>query len=778
MLWRMLRADLRRTGATGAVLIGLVAIAALLAALGGTALVQLTGSLDRLFSTARTPHIVQMHVGDIDPAAIKDWAAGQPAVRDALVSTTVPIPVDRLELDGVPETGSVLQPALTVQNPEFDHLLGLDGRVLTVQPGQIALPVYYALQRDLEVGDPVTVRLDGATYEFEVGAFLRDSTMNPTFVTSKRLLVAPEDLAAVLPHAGEPEYLVEFLLTDTARTREVAEAYADSGLPQNGMLIERSAFYLFNAISHGIVIAVLALLAALLVAVAVIALRFSFLTSVERDMRELGVMKAIGLPRRRIRGLYLAKYATLVVVGGLVGLLASVPAARALTAGLRQQLGAADRSVLQVLVPVLAAAAVVLLVIGMVALVLRRLDRITAMDALRAGTTGAAGRRRGPRLRLWRSTRLPPAVWMGLNAITRNPGAHGMLLTVLTLCTFIMVVPLNLHTTVTSPAFVTYMGAGRSDLRLELRDEQSVAQAPALLRELEQDPQVTRFTELVTVRLEVRNPAGEWESLNVENGDHTVFPVSYLEGDAPTAPGQVALSSLAASELGAGIGDPIPLQGATGTHEPTVSGIYQDVTNGGRTAKALLPTAGEPVLWDTIVLDLADGAEPAAVGQRLAAQWPGVQAVDVQEFTRQSLGELVDQTRTLTGMAAAVALVLAFLITAMFATMVIARDTSQIAVQRALGTPDAALRTQYLTRFVVVLLAGVVLGTVLTATVGQYGVSAALGASLGAPAIRFDVAPLLAYGVFPLALALTVAAATVLATRTFRHTTVTQLSEE
>lgn len=777
MLWRMLRNDLRRTWGTGVVLVALVALAALLAATGGTVLVQLTGSLDRLFATARTPDIVQMHVGEMDTVAIEDWAAAQPGVADALVATTVPIPVDDLFLNGVPETGSVLQPALTVQNANFDHLLGLDGQLLHVRSGEIALPVYYSLQRGVEVGDTVTVRFPDAAYDFEVVAFLRDSTMNPTFVTSKRLLVAPEDLAALLPHAGEPEYLVEFLLTDANQVRPVAEAYADSGLPQNGMMIERSSFYLFNAISHGIVIAVMALLAALLVAVAVIALRFSFLTSVERDLRELGVMKAIGLPGRRIRGLYLAKYAALVGVGGLVGLVASVPVARGLTAGLRHQLGTADSSVLQVLVPAVATLVVMGLVLAMVAMVLRRLERITAMDALRSGATGARGTSGGPRLRLWRS-RLTAPVWMGLNAIARNLRSHGMLLAVLTLCTFIMVVPLNLHTTVTSPSFITYMGAGRSDLRVELRDQQSVGQAPVLLEALAADPQVDRYTELVTTRLEVRNPAAEWESLNVENGDHTAFPVAYLEGRAPTAPGEMALSTLVADELGAAVGDTVDLQGANATYRPTVSGIYQDVTNGGRTAKGLFPTAGEPVLWDTIVLDLADGADPAAVAQRLAAAWPGVQTVDVQEFTRQSLGELVDQTRTLTGVALVVALLLAFLITAMFATLVIARDTSQIAVQRALGLSDASLRTQYLTRFLVVLLAGVGLGTLLTATLGQYGVAAALGAGLGAPAIRFDITPLLAYGLFPLALALTVTAAVVLATRTFRRTTIAQLSEE
>jgi len=719
-----------------------------------------------------------MHVGDIDPAAVTDWAATQPDVADSLVSTTLPIPVDELYINGTPETGSVLQPAVTVQNQDFDLLLGLDNELLEVGPGEIALPVYYAQQRGTEVGDTVSIRFPDATFDFEVTSFLRDSTMNPSFASSKRLLVAPEDLAAMLPQGGPPEYLIEFLVHDRSRSAAVAEAYADAGLPAEGVLIERSAFYLMNALSHGVVIAVLALLAALLVAVAVIALRFSFLTAIERDMRELGVMKAIGLPPRRIRGMYLAKYLGLVLIGGLVGWRLAVPASYAVTAGLRYQLGTAETTFLQSLVPVLSAGAVVLLVVGMCALLLRRLDRISAMDALRAGVTGSTGKTRGPRLHLSRTSWLHPSAWMGVNDVARNTRAHGMLLTVLTLCTFLAVVPLNFATTVTSPTFITYMGAGLADLRLELRTQEDVTRAPELQARLAADPEVERFTALVSARFGVLNADNEWESLNVQNGDHTAFPLSYLEGGAPTSPDQIALSSLAASGLGVGLGDTVQLDGVTADHAPTVTGIYQDVTNSGRTAMGMLPTEGEPILWNTITLDLVDGADPAVVGERLTADLPGVQAVDVREFTRQTLGELSDQTTSLATIAVAVALVLAFLITTLFATMVIARDTSQIAIQRALGVSDRQLRVQYLTRFWGVMVAGVVLGTVLVATVGQYGLAAALGRSLGAPAIRFDVNPWLAYGLFPLALALTVGLSTVLATRTFRRTTVTQLSEE
>lgn len=36
----------------------------------------------------------------------------------------------------------------------------------------------------------------------------------------------------------------------------------------------------------------------------------------------------------------------------------------------------------------------------------------------------------------------------------------------------------------------------------------------------------------------------------------------------------------------------------------TVSGIYQDLTNGGRTAKAMLPWRAENVQWYLVYLDL------------------------------------------------------------------------------------------------------------------------------------------------------------------------------
>ncbi|MDH3302351.1 MAG: MFS transporter [Acidimicrobiia bacterium] len=785
LMTRMLRADVRRTRVTSFVLAGLIAMAALLAAVGGGVLTQLTGAAGRLFTAAHTPDIVQMHAGAIDTVAVEAWVDTQPDITDWQISTTLPIPTDELYLGSESEARSVLQPAVVTQHESFDLLLDLDNEVLTVGPGEIAMPLYYRNERGVEIGDTVSIRFPDERFDFTVTSFLRDSMMNPTLATSKRLLISPVDHEAIAAHVDEPEHLVEFVLADRSQTKTVSDAYGESGLPTNGPRLDRGTFFLLNVVSHGIGIAVLTLLALLMVAVAAIALRFAFLTAVERDLHEIGVMKAIGLPEKRIRRLYLTKYVALALAGGLIGTALSVPATRLLTGPLRQQLGEPDGSWLLFAGPLVAAAVVVLAVVVWCALMLRRLGRITTMDALRSGTTSnrrrrwlRLPRRLTPRIspRLSRS-HLPSAPWMGVNAIARNLRTHRMLLAVLTLCTFLILVPLNLWTTVSAPSFVTYLGTGSADLRLELRTPEAVEGSSDLIAELEQDADIARVAPFVTARFEVLNTEGETEHLTVEVGDHDIFPLSYLDGTHPDQPNEVSVSSLAADTLGAEIGDTIDLEGASGSREVTLVGIYQDMTNGGRTAKGQVSIDGEPIVWRTVLVDVADGVDITDTAQRLTATHPEVQTIEMAEFADQTLGELIGQTGTLAVAAAICAIALAALIATMFAQMVIARDGSQIAIQRSIGVADRSLRVQYLTRFLVVLIAGIALGTVLVATAGQWLVAGAMG-QLGAPALRFDVAPLLAYIAVPAALTATVVAAALIATGTFDRFGLNHLTEE
>ena len=73
------------------------------------------------------------------------------------------------------------------------------------------------------------------------------------------------------------------------------------------------------------VVGILLVVSLVLVAVALVILRFSITFTLSEEFREIGVMKAIGIRSLKIRGLYLVKYAALSVIGTVAGLALSFP---------------------------------------------------------------------------------------------------------------------------------------------------------------------------------------------------------------------------------------------------------------------------------------------------------------------------------------------------------------------------------------------------------------------------------------------------------------------
>ena len=109
-----------------------------------------------------------------------------------------------------------------------------------------------------------------------------------------------------------------------------------------------------------------------------------------------------------------------------------------------------------------------------------------------------------------------------------------------------------------------------------------------LQEELKNDRDIEKHAAYITSSYQVKNAEGTWDYINIETGDFSVFPLNYLEGSAPDREGEISLSHANAAEDGLNkkVGDEVVVK--VGGTEKTlkVSGIYQDVTNGGKTAKA------------------------------------------------------------------------------------------------------------------------------------------------------------------------------------------------
>ncbi|MFP4974002.1 ABC transporter permease [Paenibacillus sp. CN-4] len=768
MLFKLAVKDLMRHKIVTFGILLFLTISTLLAGGAVRILAELSGSLNRLLEAADTPHFVQMHSGDVDEGQIRAFSDANPLVAKHQTAEMLVIDGSQIRLGqgGKPETGGVMDLGLVKQNPLFDFLLDKDNRPVEVQEGEIAVPIYYLQKNNLEVGDEV--RLTGHSYSrtLRIAGLVRDVQMNPAIVSSKRFVVSDRDYEAMKSaRLGQSEFLIEFQLTDPSRLNEFQRSYESAGLPARGPSVDYGLFRMLNSLTDGLIAGVIIVVSGLLLLVALLCLRFTVIAKLEEEAAEIGMLKAIGLPSGDLRRLYLTKYAVIAWAASILGYTALLGAGSMFTANIGLYLGSVSPSRAGYLYPALAAIAVFGITTGMCSRFLRRLGRISPYAALRneaGGTSVKAGRMPV----LARSRRLPINLLIGFKELAGQLRLYGLLVSVFAVCFFIMVVPLNLLHTLKSPNFITYMGVGKSDLRIDLpASEEGGNKFRELVAALRSDPEIRKYSPLVTSRFLVQDAGEERVSLQVETGDFSLFPLSYTRGQAPSAEGEIALSELNAEELKKQPGDTLHMLVNGSGRDLRVSGVYQDITNGGRTAKAIVPPNPDTLLWYTVALDIQPGIDAAAKADRYEARFSPAKVTPIDHYLNQTLGGTINQLHTVTLLAIAVSGTVAGLLTALFVSMRLTGEASRIAVLSCIGFSKRDIRAQYLTALLAAVFTGILLGMLAAGTIGR-GLLQAAGGMMGASAVRLEIQPGVAYILIPCLFAAIGVAATLLNTKT------------
>lgn len=780
ILLRILTKDFLRKKGIMLIVFTFIMLAAFLMSAGSNLIVELNNSLNALFTAARVPHFVQMHAGPINEQAIAAWADESELVEEYQL-------VDMITMDGsalffgekeMNEENSIMDISFVRQNEQFDYLLDMQNRPLQLSAGEIAVPIYYMQNRNLKIGDTVLIKSGAFTQRLTISAFLRDAQMNPSIVHSKRFLVHSSDYRTLKQHFKDSEYLIEFMLTDSTRIDEFSKQYLASGLPQTGPSVDSRLFKTLNALTDGIVAAVVIMLSFLIMIIALLCLRFTLLATLEDEYREIGVMKAVGMKHHDIQRIYLFKYFAIGAIAVLCGYLASLYFYRALTSDILLYIGGAPRSFLQHLIPLGASAVTLLIVLLSTAIILRRVKRVSAVQALRADISGDISGKAAPNstlLPLERSRVFNVNVFLGMRDVLQRFRMFALLGFIFFFCTFIIILPVHFLGTITSPSFISYMGIGRSDIRVDLRQSDSVDRRfTEMIEYIKTDADVARYSPLVTSQFTLFTDNGEEETLSIESGDFSRFPLDYIHGGAPLQENEIALSYLQAKDMEKEVGDPLSLLVEGQALEMTVCGIYQDVTNGGRTAKTILPYNADKVLWYTVSIDLVAQADITQKTHEHSERFYPARVTDMKSYISQTLGTTIDQLGRVTLVAIAAGVAVAILITALFLKMIISKDAARIAIMKSLGFTLHHIRIQYLSNTLVLLAGGLLIGTLFSNTLGQRLVSL-LWSQMGASKISFVIDPLRAYILMPLLLVSAVSIATALSINAIKEHKITEV---
>ncbi|MEE8870257.1 MAG: ABC transporter permease [Acidipropionibacterium acidipropionici] len=780
---RYIRSDLRRNRAVTLCLALVLTLSAFLMAGGAIMMERLAGSVGQIFTVAKPPHFLQMHQGTINRPALQRFSVNHPEIEAWQICEMIGFDGQAISWQrtgddaGGDLSASLIDNLFVTQNRQFDLLLDA-GADTAPRPaaGEVLAPVAYQQQFGLQAGDCLRIRTGSGTTSLTITGFVRDAQMASSMSSATRFLVSPADFHRLSASGGGiPESIVEYRLRDTAGIGDLQRAYeADPALRRNGQAVTLVMIRLVNMVSDGLVAIALVFASLLLIVIAMLNVRLLIRATLEDEIHEIATMRTIGLPARDISSLYGLRYGILTLAGCLVGGALAIPAVGAMTAPMRATFADPPITWITVAAPLLALTVVLGIVMWLCRATLRRVRRIDIVDALVHGSTGPRkGRRRGtaPRSRL--AGARPGRLWarLALAELRDERGRWVLLPVVFGLTTVLVTVPANVLATFQSPRFVTYMGAPSSDMRADIGSAAASGEpaddAHARLRSrLAGDTRVSATHDYAQLLYQTYGEDG-WETIRIEVGDYSHTTMVFLSGAAPSA-GQIALSALNADKYGLSVGESISVRRDDRSQPLTVSGIYQDVTSGGYTAKMQGAITAGADRW-TVYIDLDPGADPVSLARQYNAAVPGASVIPMLEYVTQTFSYATDALRTASLVTLGLGLAASALITALFLRLRLARSRAGLATLSSIGFPSTELRAQLWLKAVLAVTIGVAAGSIIAATLAGPAVSALLsGLGTGITRLTLLPNPWISYFAYPLLLLTAGALATWVTARQIR----------
>lgn len=684
---RLILNDIRKNRLFTAATVAFMTVSAMLFALTAVLSISLLSSIQTLMEQAKTPDFLQMHAGTVKEEEISAFAEVHPEVEDWQVMPFLNLENSKISLGEHSLADSTQDNGLSMQGQTFDYLVDLTNELPEVHSGEVFVPICYKAQYELSEGDTMQI----GNRKFTIAGFIRDSQMNSMMASSKRFLVNETDYES-MRETGTEEYLIEFRFEEGTDTGEFEHAYKEAGLPDNGPAVTKPLIRMMNALSDGMMIFVILLVSVVAVLISVICIRFLLLTRMERERKEMGMLRAIGMAKSQIRGLWFAKYVLLSTAGALFGLFAAGLVQKPLTAQMQQLYGGAAIRFETMAGAVLA----VVLAEGILLLAIRRiLKKMEKLPVLSCMYDVPEQRK------------------------SRENRRYLLIAAIAAACAFLMLVPGNLHHTLASPKFVTYMGIGDAGLRMDIRQTDDIAGVTARMAEqLAGDADVEKYVVLKTRSYSMCLSDGSTFGFMVEEGDHSVFPVRYEKGGAPKEKGQIALSALNAKETGLTVGDHLLLNTENGAETYTVCGIYPDITNGGKTAKTCrIADEKAPVMWSVFYVSLKDHVAEKTWIKRY--QYPEIKVTDIADYVKGTYGQTLKEIKLAAVVAGGISAGILFVVTALFLRLTIEKNRYDISLKKAIGFCSRDIKRSYRIRGFLPAFFGIVTGILFGNTCGE-----------------------------------------------------------
>lgn len=720
MYLSILKKDLKRKKAMNMILLLFIILATMFVSSSVNNIINVTTALDNYFEMANAPDYFVATMNKNLSVDIDETVGSASAVDHYAVENILFLSPDNFifgDEDIVINGGTNL-----VQSDIGMNYFLSDGSILeTVKPGEFYMTEGKADALGVDVGDRLTIELNGVSREFVLADKIKDALLGSNQLSITRYIISEEDFECFLSAENTEEYyggtLVYLYSSDMEKVSTQIKPIVD-----NSIRTMDRAFMEFCYIFDMIVVGVLLVVSIILIAIAFVVLRFTISVTLSEEFREIGVMKAIGIGNFRIRGLYLVKYMGLSVIGATIGFALSFPFGEMIMSVSSQSIIVGKQS------PILINIFCTVLVIAVILLFCYectdKVKKMSPIDAIRNGQTGERFRKKS--LMSLGKSKLSVTSFLALNDIVSSPKRYGIISLTFFLCLSLLLILSATVSTMNSDSLATTFGWADCDIYIDskigaeymLEDghEKLEKHLNNMEQTLAQNDIPAKCYQETMFNLPVAFGENESNICIYQGTGTTMDMYEYTAGTVPQNTDEIAITRIAADKLNANIGDTVTIKTIDGDKEYMITGFFQSMNTQGSGIRLHsdeyinYAQATGYVNTQIVFTDNPDSEEINWRMEEIQRIFPEYENIETCAETVKDMLGVADTLASVKSLIVILAIILAALITVLMERSFIAKEQGEIALMKAVGTRNGKIYAYHALRFLFVGIIAVCIG--------------------------------------------------------------------
>ena len=790
MLIQILKKDMMKRKGVNFILFLFITIATIFLTSSINNIMIVTSAVDYYMEYANVPDLNLVLNTEIDKEKIDTWLKQQTFSETVIdydynqfyviadQSITVKKDTQSSKLDN---QGTAIY--LSTLDSDYSQVFDKEGKPLDLKDGEIAVSISMMKRSQLNIGDTLIIRHGNTEKEFRIAKATKDAAFGNEMIGMSRFIVNEKEFKEF----SEDSIKIGIYYIVTNEPIKLVDGLNEQGF--NGIMntITIDMYKLVYSFDM-IMAALLILIGICLILIALLVLRFTLVFSLEEQYQEIGILKAIGLRNYSIKKLYLIKYFVIVVVGATLGTLISIPISQIMIDSVSQNMIMANSSV-NMGINILCALIIIVLVSLFCYFCTRKLNKVSAITAIRGGYTGERfSKRKG--IHLSRSRHLSVPFYLGINDIMNHLPRYIILMITFCMSFILITIPLNTINTMKSdemaqkfnydPSSAVYVHKIEDSQNQKYRNSkdlmEGVVRVEKEMKEKGYDAKISAIP-IYFINYEYQGNTSRYNIMSTQLlGKENTFS-DYSAGTAPILQNEIAFSQGIMTERGWTIGDYVEATINGEKKTMIITGIYSDYMQLGKSARLNNQLdCSQEMMFDywTLMVDMETELTQREMASLMSKQFPDYEWNTAQDQIDQSVGgiqaALSEMIIPMTAMLCAVIMLITLLMEKLFIT----REKGEIAMMKSIGFTYRTIRHWQLTRMVLVVLASMIISIPLSLLSNHY-ILKPIFAVMGAD-VAIQVNPLQTYLLYPGILLIGIMMATSLATRGIKKINIREMN--